>query len=80
MFKILRDILKIPELRRRILWTFGLLIVFRLGFFIYGRKQKAAVPLVCGLSLMIFPYFVSNIFVLLVIGFTLIVACYFFRA
>ncbi len=35
MFKILRDIWKIPELRRRILWTLGLLIVFRCGFFIY---------------------------------------------
>jgi preprotein translocase subunit SecY len=35
MFKILRDILKIPELRRRILWTLGLLCVFRFGFFIY---------------------------------------------
>jgi len=35
MFKILRDILKIPELRRRILWTLGLLAVFRVGFFIY---------------------------------------------
>jgi predicted membrane protein len=50
------------------------------GFFIYGRKQKAAVPLVCGLSLMIIPYFVSNIFVLVTIGFALIVACYFIRA
>jgi preprotein translocase subunit SecY len=35
MIKILRDILKIPELRRRILWTLGLLVVFRVGFFIY---------------------------------------------
>jgi preprotein translocase subunit SecY len=35
MFKILRDIWKIPELRRRIGWTLGLLVVFRVGFFIY---------------------------------------------
>lgn len=35
MLKILRDIWKIPELSRRILWTLGLLIVFRVGFFIY---------------------------------------------
>jgi len=35
MLKILRDISKIPELKRRILWTFALLIVFRVGFFIY---------------------------------------------
>lgn len=35
MFKILRDIWKIPELRRRILWTLGMLAIFRLGFWIY---------------------------------------------
>jgi len=31
-----------------------------LGYFIYGKKQRAVVPLVCGLALMLFPYFVSN--------------------
>jgi len=63
-------------------WLFwGLMFgAIGLGFFIYGRKQKAAVPLVCGLSLMIIPYFVSNILVLVAIGITLIVACYFIRA
>ena len=35
MIKILRDIFKIPELRRRIFWTLGLLVIFRVGFFIY---------------------------------------------
>jgi preprotein translocase subunit SecY len=35
MIKILVDIFKIPELRRRIFWTLGLLLVFRFGFFIY---------------------------------------------
>ncbi len=35
MLKIIRDILKIPELRKRIFWTIGLLLVFRLGFHIY---------------------------------------------
>jgi len=35
MFRILRDIFKIPELRRRIFWTLGLLAVFRVGFWIY---------------------------------------------
>ena len=63
-------------------WLFwGLLFgTTGLGFFIYGRKQRSLVPLVCGLFLMIFPYFVSNIFVLVAIGFTLIIACYFIRA
>lgn len=31
-----------------------------LGFSIYGKKQKRAVPLLCGVGLMVFPYFVSN--------------------
>src|SRR6266571_6497897 len=30
------------------------------GYFIYGKRQRATVPLVCGLVLMIFPYFVSS--------------------
>ena len=51
-----------------------------LGFFVYGRKQRSSVPLVCGLCLMVFPYFVSNSFLLVGIGITLITACYFMRA
>ncbi len=35
MLKILRDIFKIPELRRRILFTFGMLAIYRLGFYIF---------------------------------------------
>lgn len=50
-----------------------------LGFFIYGRKQKRAVPLLCGLALMIFPYFVSNTVLLVALGLVLIVIPYFVR-
>jgi predicted membrane protein len=50
-----------------------------LGFLIYGRKQRAVVPLVCGLALMIFPYFVSNTILLITIGIVLIVIPYFVR-
>jgi predicted membrane protein len=50
-----------------------------LGFLIYGRKQRAVVPLVCGLALMIFPYFVSNTILLIAIGIVLIVIPYFVR-
>jgi predicted membrane protein len=48
-----------------------------LGFFIYGKRQKAAVPMICGLVLMIFPYFVSNTFVLVAIGVALMAIPYF---
>jgi hypothetical protein len=50
-----------------------------LGYFIYGRKQSASVPLVCGLALMVFPYFVSNVALLVGIGIALIAIPYFFR-
>jgi hypothetical protein len=50
-----------------------------LGFFIYGRKQRAPIPLLCGIALMVFPYFVSNIVLLVAIGALLIAIPYFFR-
>jgi len=43
-----------------------------LGFFVYGRRQRAVVPLVCGLALMIFPYLVSSTAALVAIGTALI--------
>jgi hypothetical protein len=50
-----------------------------LGFLIYGRKQRAVVPLICGLALMIFPYFVSNTILLVVIGAVLMAIPYFLK-
>jgi hypothetical protein len=44
-----------------------------LGFFVYGKKQKAVIPLVSGIGLMLFPYFISNIYVLVLSGIVLIV-------
>ena len=50
-----------------------------LGLFIYGRKQRAIVPLVCGMALMAFPYFVSGTVWLVVIGVALMAIPYFVR-
>lgn len=50
-----------------------------LGFLVCGRKQKAAVPRVCGLVLMIFPYFISNTIILVAIGVILMAIPYFVR-
>jgi predicted membrane protein len=50
-----------------------------LGFFVYGRRQKKVVPLVSGLALMIFPYFVSNTILLVTFGIVLIAIPYFVR-
>ena len=50
-----------------------------LGFFLYGKKQRAVVPLVCGLVLMIYPYFIPNVVVLVLIGIVLTAIPYFLR-
>jgi len=51
-----------------------------MGFFIYGKKQQAFIPLASGIGLMIIPYFVANIYILLLIGLALIALPYFIRA
>jgi hypothetical protein len=43
-----------------------------LGFFVYGKKQNAIVPLLSGIVLMVFPYFVSNLYILILTGIVLV--------
>lgn len=50
-----------------------------LGYFVYGKKQKSVVPLVAGLVLMVFPYFVSDTVLLVIIGVLLSAIPYFVR-
>jgi hypothetical protein len=50
-----------------------------LGFFVYGKKQKAIMPLLSGLGLMVFPYFISNPYILVLSGVGLMVIPYFIR-
>ncbi len=50
-----------------------------LGFFVYGKRQRAVVPLLCGVALMVFPYFVANTLVLVAIGIALLTVPYFVR-
>jgi hypothetical protein len=49
------------------------------GFFLYGKKQRAVVPLVCGIALMIYPYFIPNVMALIAIGVVLAAIPYFLR-
>ena len=56
-----------------------LLSAIGLAFFMYGKKQKAPVPLVSGLVLMLFPYFVSNVYLMVAVGALLIAVPYFIR-
>jgi hypothetical protein len=50
-----------------------------LGFFIYGKKQRMIVPLLCGLTLMVYTYFMTNLMLMVLVGFVLIVIPYFVR-
>ena len=50
-----------------------------IGFFVYGKRQRVIVPLVCGVALMIFPYFVSSAILLVAIGVALVALPYFVR-
>ncbi len=50
-----------------------------LGFFIYGKKQKVIVPLMVGIALMIFPYFIADLTLLVIVGAILMVLPYFVR-
>ncbi len=50
-----------------------------LGFFSYGKKQKAVVPLLTGIALFAFPYFISNVYLLVIAGILLVALPYFVR-
>jgi hypothetical protein len=50
-----------------------------IGFFTYGRKQKAVVPLVTGIALFVFPYFISNVYMLVIVGAVLVALPYFVK-
>lgn len=50
-----------------------------LAYFVYGKKQQRFVPLLCGIGLMAFPYFVSNTVALLLVGALLSAIPYLFR-
>lgn len=50
-----------------------------IGFFTYGRRQRALVPLFTGIALIVFPYFVPNVTVLLIVGAVLVAIPYFIR-
>ncbi len=49
------------------------------GFFIYGKKQKAIIPLCVGVALCVFPYFIENVYVLVFVGVVLMAIPYFVR-
>jgi RsiW-degrading membrane proteinase PrsW (M82 family) len=50
-----------------------------LGFFIYGKKQKKPVPLAVGIGLFVFPYFVTTLTQMFIVGTILVLTPYFIR-
>jgi len=49
------------------------------GYFIYGKKQAMIVPLVCGIALIVYPWFVSGAWLALIVGVVLMAVPYFVR-
>jgi len=50
-----------------------------LGFFVYGKKQKAIIPMLSGIGLMASPYFISNMYILILSGIVLVAVPYFLK-
>ena len=49
------------------------------GYFLYGKKQHSVVPLLCGIALMVYPYFVPGNVLIVVIGSVLSAIPYFIQ-
>ncbi len=60
---------------------FACIIFGAIGFavFLYGKKNKLFRPLVIGIALMVYPYFISGTFFLYLVGIVLTSALYFWR-
>jgi len=39
-----------------------------MGYFVYGKKQANKIALLCGVGLMVFPYFVTNDYAIVILG------------
>ena len=44
------------------------------GYFIYGKKQKRLIPLIAGMGLCAFPYFLSHAYAMVAVGMALMAA------
>ncbi|WP_434932003.1 hypothetical protein ACRWQM_07945 [Shewanella sp. HL-SH5] len=50
-----------------------------MGYFVYGKRQQAIVPLCMGMALMVYPYFVASETSLVIVGMVLVAIPYFLR-
>ena len=60
---------------------FGGLLFGTIGFvaFLYGKRQASLTPMIIGVVLMVYPYFVANTLALCAIGALLTAALFVFR-
>ncbi len=66
------------ESEYQIFW--GMLFgVIGFSYFIYGKKQNAVMPFFSGIALCVFPYFVSNVYIMVLIGAVLLALPYFIK-
>lgn len=50
-----------------------------LGYFTYGKKQRAVVPLLAGIALFVVPYVIPNAYLLVLAGAVIMAVPYFVR-
>lgn len=50
-----------------------------IGYFVYGKRQRMVMALASGIALMVFPYFVSSVLLIVLIGFLLLALPFLFR-
>ena len=50
-----------------------------MGYMVYGKKQRAGIPLAAGLLLCAYPYFVTNIYLFFGLGVVLAVSPFFIK-
>ena len=52
---------------------------FGVGYFVYGKRQQQIVPLSAGIALCVYPYFVDNLVISLIVAAVLLAAPFFLR-
>ena len=62
-------------------WLFAGLItgVFGMAYFVYGKKQQLLMPMLSGIALCVFPYFVGSLWLTILIGVVLLILPFVFR-
>jgi hypothetical protein len=50
-----------------------------MAYFVYGKRQQRGVALISGIALMGFPYFVSSVFLSILIGIVLMALPFFIK-